>query len=106
MAKLEELRKGEERAVQELEQAQKDAQRTKLSITATIEEMKQREDENLKNVAKEAFETVKQKIDQLAKDLSLETIRKLELLEQNREKLEKAATENLRNYILNDRKES
>ncbi len=100
MAKLDELRKGEDQARQVLENAKKDARRITQSIPAMIEEMKRKEDDYLKEIASEAEASVERIVIQLKEKLEEKTNRKLELLAEHTVNVEKVATESLCEHIL------
>jgi len=106
MSKLGELRKAEENAQLELEKAGKEAQKIEMSIPDLLDEQNRDKDILLKGIVEKAEIQVEERIDVLSESLSSETEEKLRRLSTKEEILVKAATENLRNYILRSGSES
>ncbi len=100
MSKLGELRREEEIAQLELEKAEKEAQRIKMSVQDLMDEQSSERDEQLKKITLLAEVEVEKKIIELSEKLTVETKEKLSQLEEKKEVLEKAATESLKEYIL------
>jgi len=100
MSKLEELRIEEDRAQIELEKAEKEAQRIRLSIPELIEEESRKRENKLKEFAQREKAQIEEITSELATGLGNETEKKLKELAENSEILEKAATEYLKKYIL------
>ncbi len=100
MSKLGELRIEEDKAKMELEKAEKEAQRIRLSIPELLEEESRKRETGLKEFAKKEEAQIEKRTSELTASLYDETKRKLEKLAENSGILEKAATEHLRKYIL------
>jgi len=100
MSKLGELHSEEKKAQQELENAQKEAQKIRMSLPDLLAEQSVENEKQLKNIIRIAEEEVDRKILLLSDSLSGETEEKLNRLAEKRDILEKAATASLREYIL------
>ena len=100
MSKLGELRREEEKAQLMLEKAEKEVQRIKMSIPDLREEQNRTKDDQLKTTMQKERSEVKRKTEELAKNLTAETEKKLKALDENSDILEKAATVKLKEYIL------
>lgn len=100
MSKLGELRVEEEKAQLELEKAEKEAQRIRMSIPDLQDEQSKEKDDQLKATIQKEQTEVERKTVELAKSLTAETEKKLQKLAESSDILEKAATEQLKEYIL------
>ncbi|MCD4776314.1 MAG: hypothetical protein K8S15_09735 [Candidatus Aegiribacteria sp.] len=100
MSKLGELHMEEDRAQLELEKAEKEAQRIRMSIPDLQDEQSKEKDDQLKATVQKERAEVERKTDELAKSLTAETEKKLQKLAESSDILEKAATEQLKEYIL------
>ena len=100
MSKLGELRREEEKARLELDKAEKEAQKIRMSIPDLQEEQRRERNEQLVEIARIAEAEVSKKITGISETLAAKTEEKLGRLAENEEILEKAATERLREYIL------
>ncbi len=100
MSKLGELHREEEKAQLEMEKAEKEAQRIRMSIPDLLDEQIIERDEQLKKIARLAEAEVNEKIAALSDNLAVETEEKLRQLAGKEAILEKAATKSLREYIL------
>jgi len=100
MSKLGALRKAEDEAKIEVEKAEKEAQRIRISIPELLEEQSREKENQLKAIVTMEKEKVDKKTVQLAESLTDQTQKKLEELAEKSDILEKAATEQLKNIIL------
>ncbi|MEN8207640.1 MAG: hypothetical protein ABFR50_00160 [Candidatus Fermentibacteria bacterium] len=101
MSNLRELHTEEKKARLELEKAEKEAQKIRLSIPDLLDSQNAENDEQLNRIAGAAEVEVEKEITELSNDLSGETEDKLSLLTEKDDMLEKAATASLKEYILN-----
>jgi DNA integrity scanning protein DisA with diadenylate cyclase activity len=106
MSKLGELREEEEIAQLELEKAAKEAQKIEMSIPDLLEEQRRDKEILLKEIVKKAEAEVEKRIEELSESLLSDTEERLSMLSGKEEALEKAATENLRDYILRSEREA
>ena len=100
MSKLGELHREEKEAQLELEKAEKEAQKIRMSIPDLLAEQSAEKEKQLKKITMTAEVEVDKKILALSDSLSGETQKKLSRLSEKEEILEKAATARLREYIL------
>lgn len=100
MSKLGELRREEEKAQLELEKAEKEAQRIKMSIPDLQDEQSRGINDLLKATVQKEQAEVERKTNELAKNLTAETEKKLKILAEKSDILEEAATKQLKEYIL------
>ena len=100
MSRLGELQSEEKKAQLELEKAEKEAQKIRMSIPDLLDSQNAEREEQLKKIALLAEAEVDKKIITLSDSLSGETEEKLNQLAEKKEILEKAATASLREYIL------
>ncbi|NOQ21241.1 MAG: hypothetical protein GQ565_01150 [Candidatus Aegiribacteria sp.] len=100
MSKLGELHREERKAQQELEKAEKEAQKIRMSIPDLLHQQSVERDEQLKKITRLAEAEVEKKIIALSDKLAGETEKKLNQLAGKEEILEKAATAGLRECIL------
>ena len=100
MSKLGELRREEDKAQLELEKAEKEAQRIRMSIHDLQDEQSREKDDQLKAIVQKEQAEVERKTGELEKSLTDETEMKLKVLAENSDILEKAATKQLKEYIL------
>ncbi len=100
MSKLGELHREEKEAQLELEKAEKEAQKIRMSITDLLAEQSEDKEKQLKEITMAAEAEVEKKILALSDSLSGDTQEKLSRLYEKEEILEKAATASLREYIL------
>ena len=100
MSKLGELHSKEKKAQLELENAQKEAQKIRMSLPDLLAEQSVEKEKQLMNIIRIAEEEVDRKILLLSDSLSGETEEKLNRLAEKKDILEKAATVSLREYIL------
>ncbi len=100
MSRLGELHREEIEAQQELEKAEKEAQKIRMSIPDLLEEQSVEKEKQRKKITKASEAEVEKKIIALADNLSVETEEKLNRLAGKAHILEKAATASLREYIL------
>jgi hypothetical protein len=100
MPEIGELREAEEYAERVIDQARKDAQKTRLGIPARIEEMNREKDGKLKAVAVQAEAAVEAEMRELRGRLDSETSSRLDLLGKRKEALELEALRMLRELIL------
>jgi galactitol-specific phosphotransferase system IIB component len=100
MSKLGELHREEIEAQQELEKAEKEAQKIRMSIQDLLDSQNVEIDEQLKKITRLAEEEVEKKIIVLSNSLRGETEEKLNRIAEKKEILERAATASLREYIL------
>ena len=100
MSKLGELHREEKKAQLEVEKAEKEAQKIRMSIPDLLCEQSIEKEKQLKKIIQVAEAEVEQKITALSDSLSGETEEKLNRLTEKEEVLEKAATASLREYIL------
>jgi len=100
MPEIGELREAEEYAERVIDQARKDAQKTRLGIPARIEEMNREKDGKLKAVAAQAEAAVEAEMRELRGRLDSETSSRLDLLGNRKEALELEALRMLRELIL------
>ena len=101
MSKLGELHREEKEAQLELEKAEKEAQKIRISILDLLAEQSAEKEKQLKKITIAAEAEVEKEILALSDSLSGETEEKLSRLAEKEEILEKAATASLREYILN-----
>lgn len=101
MSKLGELHREEKEAQLELENAEKDAQKIRVSIPDLLDSQNEERDEQLNEIIRVAEAEVEKKIIDLSNSLRGETEKKLKLLAGKEDVLEKASTESLREYIMN-----
>lgn len=100
MSKLGELHREETEAQHELEKAEKEAQKIRMSIQDLLDSQNLERDEQLKKITQLAEEEVEKKIIELSNSLRSETEKKLNRIAGKKEILESAATASLREYIL------
>ena len=100
MSKLGELRREEEKAQLELKRAEKEAQRIKMSIPDLQDEQSKGINDLLKATVQKEQAEVERKTNELAKNLTAETEKKLKVLAEKSDILEEAATKQLKEYIL------
>ncbi len=100
MSKLGELHREEKKAQLEVEKAEKEAQKIRMSIPDLLAEKSIEKEKQLKKIIQVAEAEVENKITALSDSLSGETEDKLNRLTKKEEVLEKAATASLREYIL------
>ena len=100
MTRLGELHREEKEAQLELENAEKEAQKIRMSIPDLLDSQNEERDEQLNEITQIAEAEVEKKIIDLSNSLRGETEKKLELLTGEEEILEKAATSSLREYIM------
>ncbi len=100
MTRLGELHREEKEAQQELENAEKEAQRIRVSIPDLLDSQNEERDEQLNEITQIAEAEVEKKIIDLSNSLRGETEKKLKLLTGKEDILEKAATASLREYIM------
>ena len=100
MTRLGELHREEKEAQLELENAEKEAQKIRMSIPDLLDSQNEEKDEQLNEITQVAEAEVEKKIIDLSNSLRGETEKKLKLLTGEEEILEKAATSSLREYIM------
>ena len=100
MTRLGELHKEEKEAQLELENAEKEAQKIRVSIPDLLDSQNEERDEQLNEITQIAEAEVEKKIIDLSNSLRGETEKKLKLLTGEEDILEKAATASLREYIM------
>jgi len=100
MSKLGELRREEEKAQLELKRAEKEAQRIIMSIPDLQDEQSKGINDLLKATVQKEQAEVERKTNELAKNLTAETEKKLKVLAEKSDILEEAATKQLKEYIL------
>lgn len=100
MSKLGELRREEEKAQLELEKAEKEAQRIKMSIPDLQDEQNRKISDLLKAAVQKERAEVERKTKELAENLTAETEKKLKVLAEKSDILEEAATKQLKEYIM------
>ncbi|MCK5115939.1 MAG: hypothetical protein KAR44_05025 [Candidatus Aegiribacteria sp.] len=100
MSKLGELHREEKEAQLELEKAEKEAQKIRMSIPDLLAEQSAAKEKQLKKITMAAEAEVEKNILALSDNLSGVTQEKLSRLSEKKEILEKAATASLRKYIL------
>ncbi len=105
MTKLGQLREAEEKAQLEIDRAEKEAQRIRLSLTDLLEEKSRESRDRLVEIERSEGQKVDGKISDLAKKLERETEDKLRELSYRKEELEKVATKLLEGFILRSGKE-
>jgi len=103
MPEIGELREAEEYAERVIDQARKDAQKTRLGIPARIEEMTREKDGKLKAVAVQAEAAVEAEMRELRGRLDSETSSRLRLLETRKGALEQEALRMLKARVLHGR---
>ncbi len=101
MSKLGELHSEEKKAQLELEKAEKEAQKIRMSLPDLLAEQSVEYEKQLNKITRFAEEEVEKKILALSDSLSGETEEKLDRLAEKKNILEKAATSILRENILN-----
>jgi hypothetical protein len=99
MTKLGQLRDAEENARLEIEKAEKEAQRIRLSIPDLLEEKSREGRGRLEQMARTDEEAVDEEISGLAARLEKETEKKLGELASKEGELSKAAAEKLQEFI-------
>ncbi|RKZ11259.1 hypothetical protein DRQ25_00145 [Candidatus Fermentibacteria bacterium] len=100
MTRLGELHREEKEAQLELENAEKEAQKIRVSIPDLLDSQNEERDEQLNEITQIAEAEVDKKIIDLSNSLRGETEKKLKLLTGEEAILEKAATASLREYIM------
>ena len=100
MSKLGELQRAEDEARIEVEKAEKEAQRIRISISELLEEQRREKDNQLKAALAVEKEKVEKKTAELAESLTSQTAKKLAELAGKTDILEKTATEHLKKIIL------
>jgi hypothetical protein len=103
MPEIGELREAEEYAERVIDQARKDAQKTRLGIPARIEEMTREKDGRLMAVAAQAEAAVDAEMRELRGRLDSETSSRLRLLETRKGTLEQEALRMLGERVLHGR---
>ena len=106
MSKLGELQTAEDDARIEVEKAEKEAQRIRISISELLEEQSREKDNQLKATLKMEKEKIERRTAELAESLTSQTEKELKELSQKSDILEKAATEQLKEIILTSGNES
>jgi VIT1/CCC1 family predicted Fe2+/Mn2+ transporter len=100
MSKLGELHREEKEAQQELEKAEKEAQKIRMSIPDLLNSQNDERDKQMNRITLAAEAEVEKKIIELSNSLRGETEDLLNQLAGKEEILEKAATASLREYIM------
>ena len=100
MTRLGELHREEKEAQLELENAEKEAQKVRVSIPDLLNSQNEERDEQLNEIKQIAEADVEKKVIDLSNSLRDETEKKLKLLTGEEDILEKAATASLREYIM------
>jgi hypothetical protein len=106
MTKLGQLREAEEKAQLEIDRAEKEAQRIRLSLPDLLEEKSRESRDRLIEIERNEGEKVDGKISDLADKLERETEDKLRELSYRKEELEKFTTKLLEGFILRSGKEN
>jgi len=101
MAKLGQLREAEERAQLEIEKAEREAQRIRLSIPDLIEDQEKERDGRLMEIARRREAEIQEKTESLREKLTKVSEGQLEKIESHGPELRKEAVERLRAIILN-----
>ena len=101
MTKLGQLREAEEKAQLEIEKAEKEAQKIRLSIPELKEEESRQHDLRLKEIASDEERKVEKLIEDLSRELREKGSEKLSKLAVYRTQLEEAAVNSLRDFIRN-----
>ena len=100
MSKLGELQRAEDEAKIEVEKAEKEAQRIRISISELLQEQSLEKDNQLKATVTKEKEKVDSRTVELAESLTSQTEKELAELAEKSDILEKAATEHLKKIIL------
>ncbi|MBD3277731.1 MAG: hypothetical protein GF388_05475 [Candidatus Aegiribacteria sp.] len=100
MGKLEKIREAEKKAQLLLEKAEKEARQIRLSIPDLLEKQDRKLEEKLEQLKSKELEKSVAEIKKLEERLKRKTERDLEAIGEYKHQLEKAATKELRSYIL------
>ncbi len=100
MTKLERLREAEEKARREIEKAEKEAQRIRLSLPDLYKAERRKMEKKLEEEARVIGERVEKRLEEIRRELEAEMNRRVKDLSARRESLEVAAEERLRRIIL------
>lgn len=103
MTKLEQLRGAEEKARLQIEKAEKEAQKVRLSIPDGKEEQKRKVHRRLNEIARKEEQNIEEKTSKLRDGLEKKTDDRLKGMEGYQARLEKSATESLARFIDNSR---
>ena len=106
MTKLGQLREAEENARLEIEKAEKEAQRIKLSLPDLLEQKSRDNRDRLANIQSKDEEAVDREVSELASRLEKDTDSKLRELEAREGELLEAASARLRKFILRSGEEN
>ncbi|MBN2586518.1 MAG: hypothetical protein JXA64_10985 [Candidatus Fermentibacteraceae bacterium] len=106
MTKLGQLREAEEKAQLEIDRAEKEAQRIRLSLPDLLEEKSRESRDRLVEIERSEGEKVEGRISDLSAELEKETDDRLRELSSRKEELEKVATRLLEEFILRSGKEN
>jgi hypothetical protein len=106
MTKLGQLREAEENARLEIEKAEKEAQRIRLSLPDLLEEKSRENRDRLSKIRIKDEEAVDREVSELAGRLEEDTEIKLRELAAKEEELHEAASARLRNFILRSGEEN
>ncbi|OPL19692.1 MAG: hypothetical protein AVO35_01590 [Candidatus Aegiribacteria sp. MLS_C] len=104
MTKLGQLREAEEKAQQEIDRAEKEAHRIRMSIPDLMEEQTRRYRDRLEELERSGEQEVAGRIEELSRNLEKETESRLKELSSHGMDLESAAEERLRGIILDSGK--
>ncbi len=99
MTKLGQLRDAEERARLEIDKAEREAQRIRLSIPDLLQEESRKNTERLREIARQEEEKVSAEIEGLRKELETVSGERIEKLSRKREELAASAAGFLEDYI-------
>lgn len=99
MTKLEQLRKAEENARLQIEKAEKEAQKVRLSIPDVKEEQKGKVLDRLNEISLREEQKIEENTSKLRDRLEKATEERLKELAGGRDRLEKSATEGLARFI-------
>lgn len=99
MTKLEQLREAEEKAQLQIEKAEREAQRVRLSIPAGKEEQKRTVLDRLDEIEGREEKKTQEKTKRLRDRLEITTEKRLKEMAGWRDELEKSATEGLERFI-------
>jgi vacuolar-type H+-ATPase subunit H len=105
MTKLEQLREAEKNARLQIEKAEKEAQRMKLSIPDLLNKKDQEKDEKLSEIAESREAEISSKVDALRDELQRKSSSSMEKLLSSEEELTDAATDFLEKFVLESGKE-
>lgn len=100
MTKLGELREAEEKARQEVEKAEKEAQRIRMSLPDLMEEKSRENTLRIEEISAGEEEKVERVISELREDLEAETEKRMGRLASMQEDLDRAAANGLEKFII------